>query len=332
MSSSNRSTALRTFVWASLATLATLAACSKENKPSEQAKGSAAAPAAAAPAPAEALPANATPEERIIAQARAAIGPEVKLEAVNGVLLTGKIFDDKNAEVGSVVLLFQKPGKQHTELRSPKQTLIQGSDGMVGWIMSVDPSTNSKKLTILKAPDELTNLYTTMENLYFYRAADRVKGSIVRYEGDVDYRGAKCHKVSFQYPNSVTYVRYFDAATGKLRGTVMLPNGNEIVEAGSTNVNGVDFPSVLNNYSKDGKLTQVVKFDKINLNPTIDPKAKIFDLPDMVALAKAAAAGTAAPKPAATTAAGSGAAQPSQAKPPGSSAGYPTPQSLMKKN
>lgn len=338
MTFSTRPNLLRASTWVCLAALMSLSACSKEEKPAPEAAKSAptATPVAAAPA-ATTLPANATPEQRIIAQARAAIGPEAKLDAMTGVLLTGKIFDDKNNELGTLVLLFQKPGKQHTELRSPKQTLIQGSDGVVGWIMSVDPTNNSKKLTVLKSPDEQTNLYTTMENLYFYRATDRVQGSVVRYEGDVDYRGAKAHKVSFQYPNSVTYVRYFDATTGKLRGTIMLPAGNEVVENGTVDVSGIAFPAVLNNYTKDGKLTQVVKFDKINVNPQIDPKAKIFDLPDMVALAKAAnAAATVKPaataKPTASTASGSGAAKPAQTKPPGSSAGFPTPQSLMKKN
>ncbi len=311
---------LRVGTWAGVAALAMLAACSKDNKTATE-ETSGAAPAATT---------LGEPEQRIITQARAAVGPEAKLNAVNAVLLTGKIVDDKNADLGTIVLLFQKPGKQHTELHMANQTLIQGSDGVVGWVMSVDKN-GSKTMSVLKAPDEMQNLYTTMENLYFYRAADRVKGSVVHYEGDVDYRGTKAHKISFQYPNSITYVRYFDSVTGKLLGTVMLPSGSEVVENGTTQIEGINFPAALSNYNKDGKLTQGIKFDKITVNPKIDPKAKIFDLPDMVALAKAAAAAKSAAtaKPAAS---GTGAAAGTAPKPTGTTPGFPSPQSLMKKN
>src|SRR5690349_580045 len=101
MTFSTRLNMLRACAWVCLAALTSFSACSKEEKPATEAPKStpAATPAAAAPA-ATNLPANATPEQRIIAQARAAIGPEAKLDAMTGVLLTGKIFDDKNNELG----------------------------------------------------------------------------------------------------------------------------------------------------------------------------------------------------------------------------------------
>ncbi|HVU37543.1 MAG TPA: hypothetical protein VHC95_04365 [Opitutales bacterium] len=308
----NFSNLLKSPGWcASLAMLGALAACSK-SAPSSAAAGTnatSAPPAATTPAPTAAVPAAGSPEQRIIAQGRATIGPEAKLEAINGILMTGQILDDKNTPTGTFVILAQKPARQHTELHEGNQTMVQGSDGVMGWALGIDAN-GGKKLAVLKGTDEAQNNYETMENLYFYRATERVNGSSVRYEGDVDYRGVKCHKVSFNYPNGISYVRYFDAATGQLRGTVLLPGEGEAVEEGTLVVDGVNFPALLKNYSKDGKLQQVLKFEKIVLNPAIDPKSKPFDLPDMVALAKAAAATRA-------TASGSasGMARPLQSRP-----------------
>lgn len=275
---------IRSFgVGASLAVLGLLAACSKSSQPAASAAPSNGT--ATAPAPLAQVPAAGSPEERIITQARAAIGPENKLLAIDSMLLSGQMFDDKNNQTGTFMLLVKKPASQRTEQHLPDQTIFQGSDGVMGWALDVNKD-GAKRFAVLKGEDEAQNNYETMENLYFYRATERVNGSSVHYEGDEDYRGAKCHKVSFNYPNGISYVRYFDAASGQLRGTVLLPSGNEAVEEGTLTVDGVNFAAVLKNYSKDGKLLQVLKFDKVLINPTIDAKTKPFDMPDMVSLSK----------------------------------------------
>ncbi|HTB62574.1 MAG TPA: hypothetical protein VK737_03205 [Opitutales bacterium] len=229
-----------------------------------------------------ALPANATPLERAIAQARTALGPDDKLDAVNSLVMAGTITDANSQPMGQVVLMFKKPARSRTELRAPDQTLkIQGSDGIEGWMVTVDKN-NGKTLTILNGKDELQNVYESIENLYFYHGPERVRGTTVNLDGDAQYHDAACEKVSFQYPESLTYVRYFDHATGKLRGTVVEPLGEEFVEEGEATVNGIIFPKVLKSYDKDGKLINTVKFEKIAVNAPLDDR--LFATPSLMDL------------------------------------------------
>jgi len=261
---------------------------------------------------APAIPANATPEERAIIQARAALGPEDKLTAVNTLVLAGNITDSKNAQVGQILLLFKKPARQRSEIRAPDQSIaIQGSDGVEGWSLSIDKN-NNKKIAVLKSAEEIQNVYMSMENLYFYRATERIIGATVTNNGDAQYRDTACWKVTFHYPNNLNYVRYLDRSTGQLRGTVLDPLGAEFVEEGEKVVDGIKFPVTLHTYTKDGQLAQNIKFDKILVNQPLDDR--LFDQPLLTDLYKMAPvakpAGTAAPAPAAKPAAKPAAAPP----------------------
>jgi outer membrane lipoprotein-sorting protein len=265
---------------------------------------------------APALPADATPEQRTIAQARAALGPEDKLNGVNTLVLAGSITDAKNQLMGQLVLMFKKPARQRMEMRAPDQTLkIEGSDGIEGWMVSVDKN-NNKALSVLNGKDEMQNVYESIENLYFYRASERVRGSKVTLNGEAQYRNAACWKISFEYPNSMTYVRYFDRATGKLRGTVIEPLGQEFVEEGETTVDGIIFPSVLHSYDKDGKLINTLKFASIKVNAPMDDR--LFATPTLMDLFS----------PAPKAAGSSGAASASPAKSTVSAASLNLPPSL----
>jgi outer membrane lipoprotein-sorting protein len=250
------------------------------------------------------IPANATPEERVIIQARAALGPEDKLDAVNSLVLSGNVSDSKNQPVGQIVIMFKKPARQYSELRTTDQALIiQGSDGMEGWILGIDKNTN-KTLTVLKAPDEMQNTYMSMENLFFFRASEHVRGATVSLDGEAQYRGIPCWKISFHYPDSFTYVRYIDKTTNQLRGTVLNPIGAEFVEEGDTTVDGIIFPAVLHEYNKSGDLVQSIKFDKIMVNQPLSDG--LFEMPSLTDLYKSATAAkpktTATPPPPASAA------------------------------
>jgi hypothetical protein len=269
-----------------LATLL-LCACSKQD-------GS-----GAAGSPADSPKTPVTKQDQLIAQARAALGPEDKLLAVQTLALTGKVFDEKNQLLGTLQILFKKPARQRSDFHASSTALvIECSNGLEGWILTTDKAGNFQ-FNVLKAPAEAENVYTAMENLYFYRATELVRGSEVTSEGPVTYRNKPSWKVSFHYPDSVTYVRYFDQASGQLNGTILLPNGTEFVEEGKKTVNGIVFPTTLHSYTKDGVLTQTIKFESIVVNAPIENR--VFEMPSLITLqaaeakAKAAAAAKAAP-------------------------------------
>jgi outer membrane lipoprotein-sorting protein len=242
-----------------------------------------------------------TQEDRLIAQARAALGPEDKLLAVQTLRLRGQIFDTKNQLGGSIEFLFKKPAHQRSEFQTTTQDkVIECSNGVEGWMASSEKA-GQMKFSIMKAPTETQNIYTSLENLYFYRATELVRGAEVTSEGPVTYRNNLCWKVSFHYPNDMIYVRYFDKTTGELRGTVVQPNGAEFVEEGKMMVAGIAFPTQLQNYTSDGKLTQTVKFTSIEVNAPMDDK--VFEMPSLIALRAEAAKEEAASKAPATTAA-----------------------------
>jgi hypothetical protein len=242
------------------------------------------------------IPANASPAEQVIIKARYALGPEKKLAGVSSLVLAGKVTDSKNQPLAQILIIFKKPARQHSEIRTADQTTyIQGSDGLEGWTLHIDQN-NSKALAVLKSPEEMQNTYTSMENLYFFRAFEHVRGATVSLEGEAQYRGFPCWKISFHYPDSFTYVRYIDRTTNQLRGTVLDPVGDEFVEEGALTVNGIVFPKTLRSYNKNGDLLQTIQFDKIIVNQPLDDR--LFAMPLLTDLVKSGSAA----KPKATTA------------------------------
>lgn len=242
------------------------------------------------------IPANATPEERVIILARSALGPEKKLAGVSSLVLAGKVTDSKNQPLAQILIIFKKPARQHSEIRSTDQTIyIQGSDGLEGWTLNIDKN-NNKALGVLKSPEEMQNTYTSMENLFFFRAFEHVRGATVSLDGEAQYRGFPCWKISFHYPDSFTYVRYIDRTTNQLRGTVLDPTGDEFVEEGALTVNGIVFPKILHSYNRNGDLLQTIQFDKIIVNQPLDDR--LFAMPLLTDLVKSGSAA----KPKTTTA------------------------------
>ncbi len=290
-----------------LLALLLLPACSKEENPATPAAGS--APATTHPAPV--IPANATPEERVILLARSALGPDDKLSAITSLVLTGNVTDDKNLPFGQLVIMFKKPVRMRSEVQTANGRMIQGSDGVAGWEFDVDKNNNSRN-AVMPAGDELQNIYETLENLYFYRGTEHVTGARATVDGAAQYRGAASTKVTFQYPNNVAYIRYFNPVSGKLLGTVLAPEGTEFVEEGENVINGITFPRILREFAKDGQLVRTISFDKIIVNPPLDDR--LFDQPSLIA-SLAAAPSAATSSPAAKSPGSAPAAKPAPATP-----------------
>lgn len=252
-----------------------LPACSKDGKAAAPST-----PPASAPPPATAIPANASPAERIILQARAALGSESNLTGVTTLELTGTVSDSKNQLVGQLAIMFKKPARMRSEIQTPNLHMIQGSDGVAGWEFDTDKD-NHKKNAVMPSKDEQQNIFETLENLYFFRGSEHVTGASVTVDGQMDYRGIACSKLTFHYPGDVTYVRYFNRATGKLVSTILEPTGVEFIEEGEYLAGGIVFPKSLRQYSKDGQLTQTINFDKVIVNQPLDDR--LFEQPSLIA-------------------------------------------------
>ncbi len=232
----------------------------------------------AAPA-AVAAPATPTMDE-VIARGRSKIGPEDKLAALETLQYVGNIYDDKGQLSGNLVLQFKKPAAQRVELIMPGYTDVSATDGSEGWFLRT-PIDGRKTIAIMQPTQLLSFLDTSYENLYFYRGPEHVRKATSTMSGPEDFRGASCWKVTSSYPGNVTYERFFDVASGDLRGTRAEDGKTEMVEAGHLNAGDLEFPAEVQYYGA-GKLIRTVKFTKITVNEPVDDK--VFAVPSASSL------------------------------------------------
>ncbi len=237
--------------------------------------------------------------DAIIARARANVGTEDNLNKLTTIIYTGQMLDPAGKNIGSIVMKFKKPRSQRSEFISANGTEIEATDGYEGWALGVD-NNGQKKMAIIMAPKLASYIDTSFENLYFFRGPLQRYGGTVNYEGDETFQGAKCYKLSFNYPNGLTFFRYFDQKTYQLVGTVTDEGHTLIIETGSLVVNNVTFPTTIQSFL-DGKLTRTMKFTKIVINQPIDDSQ--FEVPDTSVLLPTPGL---SPAPAASATSGSG--------------------------
>jgi hypothetical protein len=228
-----------------------------------------------------AAPVSASPTAQdVIARARSVLGAEADLAGVNTLQYYGDIYDGKGQKGGSVVLEFKKPANQRSEYTTPTYVQITATDGLEAWSLRTDAK-GKKSLVILMPPNLEAFINTSYENLFFYEGPNQVREGSVVLVGPAAFHGVNCWQVTFNYPGSITLTRYFDQATGELRGTVTDNGRTEIIESGKLVVNGITFPNRVTSYS-DGVLAHVVVFDKIVVNPPIDDQ--VFEVPNATEL------------------------------------------------
>lgn len=212
-----------------------------------------------------------------IAKARAAIGPESALEAVQSVHFTGtfttteKVADPKDATktkdetiVLAIDIVFQKPYQQRIIRRSNTVVETTALDGYDAWVRRAD-AVDAKKwqLSLLDSQQVKRLRANTWENLFFYRGIDR-RGGKVDFAGDATVDGKNCAKLVFAHAENIVFTRYFDKATGRLVKTET-ENGGEIREEGELRAGGLRFPRTLINKSPNGQ-TATITFDSVKVN------------------------------------------------------------------
>jgi hypothetical protein len=227
-----------------------------------------------------------TDEPPIIAKARAYLGSEAALNAVQtlrytGVLTAPDSVDPSKTAKAQMVILFQKPDRQLIRVISDKSTEATGLDGYDGWQRVQDPKEPAKWRQTVLGPDQVKRLRAnTWENLFFFRGIEKVGGKMEVQETKT-IEGVSCQKVAFIHTPNVIFYRYFDVATGRLVLTETEAGGT-IREEGESVVAGIRFPKKLITSSKNAKgevQTVTIDFDQISVNDAVP--ASEFAVPSL---------------------------------------------------
>lgn len=222
-------------------------------------------------------------EDPLIAKARAYLGTDAALDAVEALRMRGKleVVDAANAAPGSAELeiLFQKPDRQRITATSESRTEITALDGYDAWSRVSDQKDSTKWQVTLLGPDQIKRLRAnTFENLAFYRGLES-RGARVEDRGTATVDGVACRKLAFVHGPDIVFTRSFDVATGRLVLTET-DSGTQIREEGEIKSGGLRFPEriVTINTLPDGSTRTIrVKFSEITVNPTID--SGVFAVP-----------------------------------------------------
>lgn len=226
-------------------------------------------------------------EPAIIAKARALIGTEAALNAVNSVHYTGTLTtldptDPSKKTSAPIDIIFQKPDQQRIQASGPRIIEITALDGYDGWQRQQETADPSKWQQTLLGPDQIKSLRAnTIENLSFFRPPP---GAPVRVEetGTASFDGIDCVKISYTHGPKIVFIRYFEKTTGRLVFTETAAGGT-IRESGEMRVNGIKFPKSIVTTSKNaaGQLQRVtIDFDKVVVNESFP--AKMFTPPALV--------------------------------------------------
>ena len=222
----------------------------------------------------------------IVEQARAYLGDENALEAIEAVRYRGQLTSTDTVGTGEtrtveaqVEIVFQKPAQQRIVARAGDKVEITALDDYEAWQWIHDPADPASPRLKLLGSDQVKRLRAnTWENLYFFQATARAGGEIIDH-GTVELNGQPTHKVSFVHDEQIVFVRYFDPATGRLLQTET-GRGDRIREDGERVVGGVRFPErVITDtpLPAGGHRTVAVIFDSIDVNQPLPPE--VFRVP-----------------------------------------------------
>lgn len=213
----------------------------------------------------------ATSVDDIIAKARAHVGPEDAITAVQSLHFIGTVVSSQGGSQQSlpIELIFQKPYRQRVTVTGPEKVEITGLDGYEGWQVQQskkDPKSWGIKLFL---PAQLRAIRANVwENLAFFRSGEPT----VRVEdrGSEVVDGVACRKLAYIHNDQDTFYRYFDTNTGRLVLTET-DKGVQTRESGEITAGGLRFAKqvVSSQKAKDGSdVTVTITFDQIAVNET----------------------------------------------------------------
>ena len=226
--------------------------------------------------------------DQVIARARAGVGSEAALAALQSLHYTGTLTttatDDKGVSRPvkvAIEIIFQRPYRQRIVATSENKIEITALDDYEGWQREQAPDDSTRWRMTLLPNDQIKRLRAnTWENLSFFRGIEKRRGE-VKDLGKSTVDGKGCRKLVFDHGDGIQFTRYFDDATGRLVLTET-ENGISIREEDETVVNGIKFPRKIISASKlaDGTERVVsIVFDKITVNEAFADS--LFEVPAM---------------------------------------------------
>lgn len=230
----------------------------------------------------------ATDTDQVIARARATVGSESALKALQSLHYAGTLTTTATDDKGGVrpvkvaiEIIFQRPYRQRIVATSENKIEITALDDYEGWQREQDPSDSTRWRMTLLTNDQIKRLRAnTWENLSFFHGLEQRRG-VVKDLGKATVDGKSCRKLAFEHGDGIVFTRYFDDATGRLVLTET-ENGITIREQDETVVAEMRFPRKIISTSKlaDGtERTVSIEFDKITVNETFADS--LFAVPAM---------------------------------------------------
>lgn len=223
-------------------------------------------------------------EPPIIARARAQLAPDAVLDAVKSLHYVGTLESEAPADSSRkltqrIEIFLQKPAQQRIVVTSEVMIEISALDGYDAWRRTLDPSDPTRWQQSQMGSEQIKQLRADVwQNLAFFRGIERIGGR-VEDEGEVTIDGVVCRKIAFYHSDDIVYLRYFDAATGKLVYTGT--EASNIREQGELVSGGIRFPkSIVITQSSGGRTTRrIITFERITVNEELPPSLFAVPLP-----------------------------------------------------
>lgn len=206
-------------------------------------------------------------EPAIIPVARAYLAPEATLDAVRSVQYRGTLSTDDGKKT-AIEIIFQKPLQHRVTNSGAEHMEVTALDDIEGWHQVFNSKGQGREMGLLDSRQIRRLRANTAENLGFFRPAG-FRGECID-AGLVDLNGAKVHKIIFRHAADISFIRYFDPATGRLVLTET-ERGGTIREEGEILAGGIRFPKrmVMSSKMADGTTQSVViEFESISVNET----------------------------------------------------------------
>ena len=217
--------------------------------------------------------------EQVLEKARAFVGKEADLQAVNSLDYTGRVFDANGKEIALFRYIYQKPyffRRQETNRSNNFKLLCK--DDFEAWIFSgnVDGPVQRAPMPFANQDFE-RNL--AVDRLNFFKGPSALERSEVKLDGIAQWESRRAYKLDYTYPvglGKMTMTRYIDAETGRSLALVSNHGKTQAVDSGVIEADGLKFPKYTSIY-QDGKLTLRLAYEKIAVNQTYPPE--IFNKP-----------------------------------------------------
>lgn len=203
----------------------------------------------------------------VIETARAVIGSEDVLRAVDSVRFVGRLETFADNSTKPIELVLRKPGLVWMRVGTEDQAIEMGIDDYEGWRKVI---ANGKVRTAsIPVASFWETRFGSIDNLYFFHAVDVVYGEAT-FAGMSSFEGQAVQLVDFRYNEANQYRRGFSTETGELLFSRRKGSDTQTVERAHGRFDGILFATEIEQYQGEERVSRMV-FTQIEVNPEVDP-------------------------------------------------------------